>query len=89
MAFPEYRLHRYLDLGWIREDSNTSKSYSDKRNHALPAMSLEDEIYQLRCVMERLVREGHRMTSPVVVEISTMLDQKINEYMNIKQRGRL
>nr|WP_223869855.1 aspartyl-phosphate phosphatase Spo0E family protein [Paenibacillus sabuli] len=42
---------------------------------------LEDEIYQLRTVMEQVYLEEASFNSEVVIEISRKLDLKINEYM--------
>ena len=43
--------------------------------------SLEDEISNLRQIMEQAANESDSLTSDVVVEISRLLDDKINEYM--------
>lgn len=81
MAFPEYQLRQFLQMEWIREREDGAKWIFGKRKKVSSALSLEDEIYRLRCELERLVQEGHDLTSPVVVEISTLLDKKINQYM--------
>lgn len=44
---------------------------------------LEDEIYRLRNKMEQTVWQEHSMTSEAVVQISSKLDHKINEYMKV------
>nr|WP_320416920.1 aspartyl-phosphate phosphatase Spo0E family protein [Paenibacillus polygoni] len=44
-------------------------------------LSLEDEIHILRSKMERIFLEEKSFTSDIVIEISSLLDLKINEYM--------
>lgn len=43
--------------------------------------TLEDEIQMLRAKMEQIFVEEQSFTSEVVIEISSLLDLKINEYM--------
>ncbi|WP_311768613.1 aspartyl-phosphate phosphatase Spo0E family protein [Paenibacillus sp. JGP012] len=51
-------------------------------DHAsMPNISLEDEIRMLRSKMEQIFMEEKSFTSDVVIEISSLLDLKINEYM--------
>ncbi|MGO4530633.1 aspartyl-phosphate phosphatase Spo0E family protein [Paenibacillus sp. 2TAF8] len=51
-------------------------------DHAsLHNISLEDEIRMLRSKMEQIFLEEKSFTSDVVIEISSLLDLKINEYM--------
>ncbi|WP_434753049.1 aspartyl-phosphate phosphatase Spo0E family protein [Paenibacillus amylolyticus] len=51
-------------------------------DHAsLHNISLEDEIRMLRSKMEQIFREEKSFTSDIVIEISSLLDLKINEYM--------
>ncbi|MEY8744604.1 aspartyl-phosphate phosphatase Spo0E family protein [Bacillales bacterium AN1005] len=53
-----------------------------KRDHAsLHDISLEDEIHLLRLKMEQIFLEEKSFTSDIVIEISSLLDLKINEYM--------
>nr|WP_238996545.1 aspartyl-phosphate phosphatase Spo0E family protein [Paenibacillus pinistramenti] len=47
-------------------------------------LSLEDEIRLLRSRMEKIFMEEQSFTSDIVVEISTLLDLKINEYMKAR-----
>lgn len=49
-------------------------------------LSLEDEIYVLRSRMEQLFLQENSFTSDNVIEISSMLDLKINEYMKSRRR---
>ncbi|WP_340009543.1 aspartyl-phosphate phosphatase Spo0E family protein [Paenibacillus sp. FSL K6-0276] len=44
-------------------------------------LSLEDEIRILRSKMEQLFLQEKSFTSDNVIEISSLLDLKINEYM--------
>jgi hypothetical protein len=88
MAFPEYQLRQYLSIGWIREKEDQAKWVFGKRKRTSSTLSLEDDIYNLRLEMERLVKEGYSLTSHKVVEISMILDQKINEYMNANKKNR-
>ncbi|WP_090671910.1 aspartyl-phosphate phosphatase Spo0E family protein [Paenibacillus tianmuensis] len=81
MAFPEYQLRHYLNVGWIRDSEHKAKWTFGKRKQASSAVSLEDDIYKLRRQLEQLVQNGNSLTSPQVVEISMQLDIKINEYM--------
>ena len=77
MAFPEYRLASYRSMG-VHESERWSYSVS-----SLSPLndSLENEITDLRRKMEQLVRDEMSFTSREVIELSSRLDQKINEYM--------
>lgn len=43
--------------------------------------TLEDEIRMLRSKMEQIFVQEQSFTSEIVIEISSLLDLKINEYM--------
>ncbi|MDF2960884.1 MAG: Spo0E-like regulatory phosphatase [Paenibacillus sp.] len=88
MAFPEYQLRHYLNIGWIREKDQQAKWFFGKKKQSSTALSLEEEIYNLRRELELLVHNEKSLTSPKVVEISMILDTKINEYMNRGKRNR-
>lgn len=45
--------------------------------------TLEDEICLLRSQMEQIFVQEQSFTSKIVIEISSLLDLKINEYMRI------
>lgn len=47
-------------------------------------LSLEDEIRILRSKMEQLFLQEKSFTSDNVIEISSLLDLKINEYMKVR-----
>lgn len=49
-----------------------------------PITSLEEEISGLRNTMEIAVGQEKSFTSDRVVQLSSMLDRKINEYMKCK-----
>ncbi|MFP4977987.1 aspartyl-phosphate phosphatase Spo0E family protein [Paenibacillus sp. CN-4] len=51
-------------------------------------LSLEDEIQLLRSRMEQLFLQEQSFTSQPVIEISSLLDLKINEYMKSRPRIR-
>nr|WP_305024733.1 aspartyl-phosphate phosphatase Spo0E family protein [Paenibacillus sp. JX-17] len=53
-----------------------------------PAFSLEDEIRDLRLRMEQLFQQEQSFTSEIVIEISSKLDLKINEYMKSASKQR-
>lgn len=75
----------------IAENPNNTQNQIDTKDHMLRLDSLqhkgekdlENEIYHLRNKMEQAVWQEHSMTSEVVVQISSKLDRKINEYMKI------
>jgi hypothetical protein len=74
---PEYRGHL------IAENNEVWSTSSEKSSQIL---SLEDEIYLLRMRMEQLFLEEKSFTSQSVIEISMLLDLKINEYMRSHQK---
>jgi hypothetical protein len=88
MAFPEYQLRHYIDIGWIREKDQQAKWLFRKKKQSSTALSLEEEIHQLRRELEQLVYKEKSLTAPKVVEISMVLDTKINEYMNRHRKDR-
>ncbi|WP_379160925.1 aspartyl-phosphate phosphatase Spo0E family protein [Paenibacillus sp. sgz5001063] len=51
-------------------------------------LSLEDEIRVLRSRMEQLFVQENSFTSANVIEVSSLLDLKINEYMRGHSRRR-
>lgn len=61
-------------------DKQSRKQY--KTGHTSPKRSsLEEEIFLLRQAMENQAIKEQSLTSELVVRISRLLDQKINEYM--------
>ena len=57
-----------------------------KKQNSLSLTRRRDSILRRR--LEQMVLDGREMTSDSVVELSTMLDQKINEYMNNWRKSR-
>ncbi|NOU91802.1 Spo0E family sporulation regulatory protein-aspartic acid phosphatase [Paenibacillus sp. LMG 31456] len=88
MAFPEYQLRHTLNVGWIREKDQQAKWFFGTKKQSSTVLSLEEEIYHLRRDLEQLVYHEKSLTSPKVVEISMMLDTKINEYMARNKKNR-
>lgn len=58
-----------------------SGKLSSKGDASARILSLEDEIRILRTKMEQLFLQEKSFTSDNVIEISSLLDLKINEYM--------
>jgi hypothetical protein len=88
MAFLDYQLTHYSNHKHIREnDSNQRWLFMTDKN-AAPHILLEEEIHYLRRMLEQMVIEGRAMTSDAVIELSTLLDSKINEYMKSGEKRR-
>jgi len=85
MAFPEYRLSEFQEWFRIRESNHRAKWSVRKEKSAIP---LEEEIHSLRLRLEQLVKEDENLSSPEIVELSMLLDDKINEYMKRGRRDR-
>jgi len=84
MAFPEYQLGSYRLFSGIRE--NDRKFYNAYAKIVPTEQSLEEEIHKLRRQMEHLAMQEGSFTSEAVVELSNLLDRKINEYMNFMRK---
>ncbi|WP_188540710.1 aspartyl-phosphate phosphatase Spo0E family protein [Paenibacillus segetis] len=69
---------------YIAEGKNSNRS-NNSRLSSPEAVSLEDEIHQLRCKMERIFSQEKSFTSDNVIEISSLLDLKINEFMKTRK----
>lgn len=88
MSFLDYQLTSYTNHMRIREnDSNQRWLFMTDKN-ATPDIPLEEEIHFLRRKLEQMVLEGRSMTSDAVIEQSTILDSKINEYMKSGEKSR-
>jgi hypothetical protein len=87
LAFPEYQLRQYLNIGWIREKDQSTKWNIRNKKIVSSTLSLEEEIYSLRLQLEQLVLHEKSLSSPEVVGISMILDKKINEYMERSRGG--
>ncbi|MDO7907394.1 aspartyl-phosphate phosphatase Spo0E family protein [Paenibacillus sp. JX-17] len=74
-----------LEAAADRNNTHWRESTGDILN---PAFSLEDEIRDLRLRMEQLFQQEQSFTSEIVIEISSKLDLKINEYMKSASKQR-
>ncbi|MBO2943511.1 aspartyl-phosphate phosphatase Spo0E family protein [Paenibacillus sp. F411] len=83
--FCEYELSHYSgDLTAERSDReewNVETADSEPQD-----ISLEEEIHLLRQRMEQIFLEEQSFTSEIVIEISSLLDLKINEYMKAQPK---
>lgn len=86
MAFMEVQLADYKGL-LVRESPGNRWPFARKRK-SKAQIDLEEEIHSLRCRLEQMVVEGRTMTSDDVVEVSMLLDRKINEYMHSGRKSR-
>ncbi|WP_409344771.1 aspartyl-phosphate phosphatase Spo0E family protein [Paenibacillus sp. MBLB4367] len=69
---------KYVPL--IREnDPQPPSLYSNAAKRTHEAL-LEEELDYLRRQLEKMIRQENSLTSDAVVEMSRMLDRKINEY---------
>lgn len=59
---------------------------NDANKSSSSAVTLEDEIQFLRIQMEQMVLQEQSFTSDTVIQISSLLDLKINEYMRNNPR---
>lgn len=66
------------------EDDEASRMTSP---HAVSTFTLEDEIRILRSKMVKLFQQENSFTSDTVIEISSLLDLKINEFMRTYQKN--
>lgn len=71
--------HCYIDSN--QEKNNYNVYHSKVRTSPRRDMSLEEEIIYLRNIMEEVFVEENSFTSETIVQISCMLDIKINEFM--------
>lgn len=77
-----YNISLELSRFMIAED-NELNQWADEASHksSPQAITLEDEIRLLRSRMELLFQQEKSFTSDIVIEISRLLDLKINEFM--------
>lgn len=76
----DYELSNYR--GDCTAEDNQHGKWSIKSAKSTPQeITLEDEIRMLRQKMEQIFMEEKSFTSDIVIEISSLLDLKINEYM--------
>ncbi|WP_239712339.1 aspartyl-phosphate phosphatase Spo0E family protein [Paenibacillus sp. 19GGS1-52] len=81
MLSADYYLPFYGGECFSRSEKRPSKSDASERR-----LSLEDEIQELRSRMEQLFIQENSFTCDNVIEISSLLDLKINEYMRRRPR---
>jgi hypothetical protein len=81
MCYAEYNLQ--FDIGCYIAENDESNKWIDKKHSSASnrAISLEDEIAMLRSKMEHIFSQEKSFTSDNVIEISSLLDLKINEFM--------
>lgn len=86
--FCDYELSNYR--GEYMAEDNTHGKWSIKSAKSTPSeITLEDEIHMLRRKMEQIFLEEQSFTSEIVIEISSLLDLKINEYMKAHPKKKL
>ncbi|MDD9266321.1 aspartyl-phosphate phosphatase Spo0E family protein [Paenibacillus sp. GCM10023248] len=88
MAFLEYQLSTYRNQMQINEQEFGQRWLTKRAKKRNSLNLLEEEIHSLRRRLEQMVIDGEEMTSDAVVELSTILDLKINEYMNSGKKSR-
>jgi hypothetical protein len=88
VAFLEYQLNPYRNHMHLRENDSDQRWLIKSAKKSSSASHLEEEIYSLRSMLEQMVIEGRLMTSDAVIELSTILDSKINEYMKNSAKSR-
>ena len=88
MAFLDYQLNPYRNHMHLRENDSEQRWLIKTAKRSSLASHLEEEIYSLRSMLEQMVLEGRLMTSDAVIELSTILDSKINEYMKNSAKSR-
>ena len=80
-------------VGSCRDNTNREQDlgpqwFYRRFKSASPNQYLEDEIYFLRRRMEQMFNQEQSLTSDAVIELSHLLDYKINEYMYKISRNR-
>jgi hypothetical protein len=71
-----------------REQDLNSQWFYRPIKSSSPEQFLEEEIYFLRRRMEQMFMQEQSLTSESVIEVSSLLDHKINEYMNRMSQSR-
>jgi hypothetical protein len=85
LAVGDYGTFVCSALSFIRE-KQSPLTYKARKNSP-ESNSLEEEILQLRKTMENLALQEQSLTSDLVVQISRLLDEKINEYMRKSKKS--
>lgn len=84
MSCGEYNLPIYN--GGLIAENNGSWRRDVPDVSLVQRASLEDEIRLLRIRMEKIFLEEQSFTADIVVEISSLLDLKLNEYMKVRYK---
>ncbi len=89
MGCGEYNLPFEL-AGIVIAEGNDRNQWIDEvdRMASPQAVSLEDEIHLLRSKMEKIFQQENSFTSDIVIEISSLLDLKINEFMKNNRKSK-
>lgn len=85
MAVTQYRMTSSIAEHLILERPHRFGTKVSDRNRLTNV--LEEEIFQLRLRMERVIQEHKLLTSQNVLEISSILDEKINAYMKHRMKS--
>lgn len=85
----EYRQTLPLDHSIIGEPDTSSRSPYPTRKRMNHVDILEEEIYILRTLMVKTAEDEQSFTSELVVHISSLLDQKINEFMKLERERKM
>ncbi|MBP1993509.1 aspartyl-phosphate phosphatase Spo0E family protein [Paenibacillus eucommiae] len=88
MAYLGQQLTNYSDFVQLREKRSDERWLFKTTKKPAPHALLEEEIHNLRCRLEEMVFDGAAMTSDTVIELSKILDSKINDYMKIVKKSR-
>lgn len=86
--FSDYELSSYRG-DTAAEDDNHEKWSLDSDESVTHDLTLEEEIHRLRLKMEEIFLQEQSFTSDIVIEISSLLDLKINEYMRSHPKKKL
>lgn len=68
--------------------SENKVPWPQQPDHATQLISLENEIHMLRTRMEQMFIEKQSFTVEDVLEISMLLDIRINEYMHMRYNSK-
>jgi plasmid maintenance system antidote protein VapI len=80
-------MYPYSNHMHLRENDAQQRWLIKTSRNTAPHAYLEEEIQALRRMLEQMVNEGMSMTADTVIELSTILDSKINEYMKKIQKA--
>lgn len=80
MAMVHHYVPGYKNVPLIRENDHQLPGLYSPTPRRTPEVLLEEEIDRLRLQLEQMIREERSLTSDAVVEMSRILDVKINEY---------